>query len=1520
MAPQPPQHIKIAGTGVNWTRIHRWLWGALLGLAAAGGLQGQNCVSGSPCITVSTSKSSLNPGDSATLQALVIDTTAATVDWSQSPTGAGTLTSSTPISSGLSTNTFTFPATSTLTATTTATVTATIHGTSASYSLSIQLVVPALAVTPATVTLDSGQTQQFTVNGTGSAVAWSISPQVGSITAAGLYTAPSPVTASQKVTVTASVGGASATAAITLAVTVDVGDGAPTATLQAQFEQAFYRNGFANLVSLPPQGDVASLGGGVYGQKFSDAAKDSGVTYALATASASVNPAPDGSSLPVAQIYPGVFAYYSTTGPATAGAPLSDTLNCPFFDPNNSCTYQAFDKNYVLFAYANPLASGVQDALVNSTFYASWTSLGGLNGPGMPTAAAAAMTASTGTTATAQTFTTGEIFSVASGVNKGQMYGVIEPVFDVYAANGGAAGSLGLPIGNAVTFTAGANASVTQQAFEGGLIVYTPGSGGSVQLPVGSVVLTGVAAGSSFTLAVGQTMTLTATVLDKSGNPLTGRTITWAGSSSQVVSVVSSGASATLTAVGGGTATVVASSGGVSSVLVTVVVTAPCCQIGGGAPLAVASAFQAALSRNHIVAQVPVADPALRVGNGYVQMVEATAASGVAIPYLLAAPDLAGAAYVVTGALLTAYDGLGGAGGTLGYPLSDSSAGGTQLFAGGALAGSPIHLVAGLVLSKWQALGYETGVAGAPEGDAAPFSTIDADTGVSQAFAQGAIYAATAGPRAGQAYFVPGLILAAYAGAGGAAGSLGMPVSDETANGAQYSQAFEGGAISYSAGAAAATVQAAPRNPAVLVAPATVTAGGHAVFAIAGFPNHSTVRVSVTGEPDFLVTTANGAYGWDTYVPLSSAGGTLAIHAADTNGPSAADGTLTVRSLAASRAALAKVQGDNQTGMPGATLPLPLVVELADSSGTPVVGATVAFQASTGAQLSAASAVTDSAGHAQTSVRLPAATGVTLVTASAPVSGTSLVTFALVAAASNLPGFPALEQSGSAPLGHGTATIAEKGALLTEVASILQFYQDQGELASPNGPATPAALNGYLTSLCSADASGKPVCDGFLSSAATGEQIVNLWRAAQFTGGVDVTVAGASTSAVADLVAQGEPVLLSLGLTRNGVPAGGNFVTAIGVAADGSLEIQDPNPLLARTSLADYINGFAAGGVAWQGALLGAVRFAVRGPSAMRFLAGMTSQPVASMSAMVLNITSGAGSCGTAWPLEDAVDASGNAPAEGALVSLLSVCDGAQAAYQLDVGAPQAYSAFLTDLGAGGSAFDVSGSAAASYALTRPKAVLVVSPLTAAIAADGIVNAADFTSGLAPGGIMAIFGTGLSGAGTATAVDVDGAAAAILFASAFQVNAQIPPATAPGAHNVRVKSAYGTAQQQAAVSAVAPAIFLLAGGGGMGAVLNQDYSLNTPETPLERGQVLQVYATGLGATARQGQYALAVATVTAVVNGTELPVSFAGLAPGFVGLYQVNIPIPAATPPGSGISLTLKQGGQVSNAVEIALQ
>jgi uncharacterized protein (TIGR03437 family) len=380
---------------------------------------------------------------------------------------------------------------------------------------------------------------------------------------------------------------------------------------------------------------------------------------------------------------------------------------------------------------------------------------------------------------------------------------------------------------------------------------------------------------------------------------------------------------------------------------------------------------------------------------------------------------------------------------------------------------------------------------------------------------------------------------------------------------------------------------------------------------------------------------------------------------------------------------------------------------------------------------------------------------------------------------------------------------------------------------------------------------------------------------------------------------------------------------AIGIAADGSIVIQDPSPLFARTNLNDYLNGFTVGAGTWTAGLRGVVRFALRSPSGTRFMVGALSQPASLMQSMALEVNSAAGACGVPVDLLDAVDSSGNPPAAGALISRIDVCDGSQPAYQIGVGAAQPYRAFVTDLASGGASMDISGAAAATYAATRPVLALVVAPQDVSFTAGAVVNAATFTSGIAPGGIMAIFGTGLSApgvpSGPATAVDMDGVAATVLWASAFQINAQVPPGIAPGVHSLRVRSAYGVAQQSINVSAVAPAIFLM-GNSGMGAVLNQDFSMNGPANPLPRGQVLVVYATGLGAVARQGQLSVTSVPVTAVVNGQELPVEFAGLAPGYVGLYQVNVPIPAATPPGLGVSLTLKEGGQLSNTVAVAFQ
>ena len=307
------------------------------------------------------------------------------------------------------------------------------------------------------------------------------------------------------------------------------------------------------------------------------------------------------------------------------------------------------------------------------------------------------------------------------------------------------------------------------------------------------------------------------------------------------------------------------------------------------------------------------------------------------------------------------------------------------------------------------------------------------------------------------------------------------------------------------------------------------------------------------------------------------------------------------------------------------------------------------------------------------------------------------------------------------------------------------------------------------------------------------------------------------------------------------------------------------------------------------------------------------------MSSLAFDVSSANGACGLALQMVDTVDSAGNGPANGALVSKMQVCDGSQPAYQVSVGASQPYQAFVTDLASGGSTFNLSSSAPATYQATRPLLNLALAAATTNITAAGVVNAATFTSAIAPGGIVSIFGSGLAAAAGSTTVDIDGEAVTVLSASAFQINAVLPVDVTEGSHTLRVKSPFGTAQQSVIVSAVAPAIFLV-GTPAVGAVENADGSLNGPANPVGRGQELLVFATGLGATTKKSSLFVTNTTVTVLINGTELAVDFAGLAPGFAGLYQVNVAIPTNTAPGLGISLTLKQGGQLSNSVNVAIQ
>lgn len=1462
-------------------------------------------------VVVSPSAVSLTAGQSQQFTAQVLGVSQTGVTWSISPQ-----TGSIDSALGL----YTAPATVTAAATVTVIATS-VFNTNVTGKATVTLTAaPAISVTvsPSSVSLTNSQQQQFTAavaNSTNQAVTWSISPSDGTITTTGVYIAPSLISSTTSVKVTAtSVADTTKSGSATVALSnfITIGTGAP-ANLANQFYYAYYRNGFDQLTTLPPVGAVSKLGTTGYVQLFNDAA-GAGTHYALVSISST---SPYTGLYGVVQIYPALYTYYGSIGAATAGYPIEDNQLCPSFDPSNNCYYDIFDKGYALFSYAIALSSG-QNFSISGTVYTEWTNDGGISGPGRPldaeTSSSSPNTAYTGTTYLSQPFANGTIYAISSGTNKGKVFGVVEPIYDLYMTQGGPSGTLGLPTDDVTAIAAGEYA----QTFEGGTLQYnSTGGGPTVRLPVGAVTLSG-ASGSTVSLNVGQSLTLTATVTDTSGAVVTDRVVSWTSNNGGVVSIQSNGASATVTAIAAGTANVLAVSQGVQSSKLAVVVTAPCCQIGEGAPTSVQQAFQTALSRNQLTAPAATPAPATRVGSGYEQLVQPANSSQPA--YLLTQADGAATAYVVQGAVLAAYLALGGPAGSLGYPTSDQSAGGTQTFQNSAaLGGSPVQLVSGAIYTKWSALGFETGAAGAPTSAASAFSTFGANSGLQQSFAGGTIYAATAGPRQGQAYLVSGLILAQYTTLGGPGGNFGMPTSDQFVSSGVTQQNFEGGTISYAAGASSATAQATPRAPGVVVSPATITAGSTVEAAVYGFANNATIKVSVTGQPAFLVTAANGAYSWSIFIPLTAKSGVTTIAAADTGSSAAASASLTVKGLVDNPVPLTKVQGDNQTGAPGALLPLPLQVALADSSGNPVAGAAIVFQASQGAQVTVSSVVTDATGKASTYMRLPPAAGISAVTASAASIAQAPVTFYARAAASTLSGFPALVQAGGTPLGNGSSTISQKGALLTAVASILSYYQANNTLPSPNGIATPAALNQFLLSDCTVDPAGNQLCDGFLSNPASGEQVVNLWRAADFTGGVNVIALAPTLSNIADRVASGSPLLLSLALTQNGVPAGGAYVTAMGVNADGSIAIQDPNPFFAQTNLNAYLNGFTLPGGAWTGTLRGVVQFAPGTPSPTRFLAGALSQPAALMNVLQQSIQSSAGACGQSVDLLDAVDSSGN-PASGALISRLTVCDGTQSLYEVTVGAGQPFHSFVTDLAAGGDSTDLSASAGpATWRATRPQLALSLVPEAAAFTAAQVVNAASFTPGIAPGGLMSVFGTGLSGAASATTLDFDGVAAPVVSASPFQVNALIPASLTAATHTLTIHSAFGAAQQQVAVASVAPAIFVVAGP-TVGALVNPDGTLNGPNNPITAGQLLIIYATGLGAVTPQGQYSVTSTPVLVVLNGQTVPVIFAGSAPGFPGVYQVNVTIPSSTPPGLQGTLAIQQGGLLSNVVPVALQ
>jgi uncharacterized protein (TIGR03437 family) len=266
----------------------------------------------------------------------------------------------------------------------------------------------------------------------------------------------------------------------------------------------------------------------------------------------------------------------------------------------------------------------------------------------------------------------------------------------------------------------------------------------------------------------------------------------------------------------------------------------------------------------------------------------------------------------------------------------------------------------------------------------------------------------------------------------------------------------------------------------------------------------------------------------------------------------------------------------------------------------------------------------------------------------------------------------------------------------------------------------------------------------------------------------------------------------------------------------------------------------------------------------------------------------------------------------------MRACDGTASEYQLEIGSGGEFRAIVTDLADGGSRSDLAGAGSGAFRVYRPGTWLAVTPQEAVLGAAAVLNAATLSADLAQGGLVTIFGNGLAQTGETTVVEIGGRAARVVSATAFQLTVQIPQDVSAGSNVLRIASPYGTVEQAIEVRPYAPAIFRVPS--GKPNIVNQNNQANTAQTPASRGQAVVMYATGLGATTRSGALDPVVTPVTVVISGQELRPSFAGLAPGLTGVYQINVVVPATFPPGLDQTLKLRQVNVESAPVEISIQ
>ena len=351
---------------------------------------------------------------------------------------------------------------------------------------------------------------------------------------------------------------------------------------------------------------------------------------------------------------------------------------------------------------------------------------------------------------------------------------------------------------------------------------------------------------------------------------------------------------------------------------------------------------------------------------------------------------------------------------------------------------------------------------------------------------------------------------------------------------------------------------------------------------------------------------------------------------------------------------------------------------------------------------------------------------------------------------------------------------------------------------------------------------------------------------------------------------------------------------------------------------------------------------AVGGSAVVPLLAGAAPRATCSPTALIATQTAlvNSFSAPASWPTPLSLtvnDDCGNPVSTGQVVATFSNGD-APLAFSVANASSGLYSATWTPRSSASQV--IINAKATKSGLTPATAQLagaVVPNETPTIDPNGVVHPFDPQIGgaLSPGTIVAIYGSHLASVQAqptsiplptklnGTTVLIGGRPSPLFYVSPGQINVQIPFELDPAEKYQVIVNANGalTTPQSIQLTAVNPGLDTFPDG-TLVAVHAADATLISAASPAQPGEYIVMFLLGMGATdnpVTSGDSSSGTvlsqptALPTLTLNNNPVPIAFAGLTPGLVGLYQINLQIPPDTP-GGNLVLSVSQDGVAGNS------